>query len=277
MVQMASPRDESAQERRRRVAGLVAQAHEADLVVLPELRAADYFEFEQYEQRAETFDGPTVRAGQEWARELRSHIHLGSIVERDANGRLFNTAVLISPDGAIAQRYRKMHIFGYASGETELPTPGNSVEVVDTVLGRLATTTRYDLRFPDLWSRLAKAGAQTALVPAAWPLARIEHWRLFTTCRAVEKQVLLIACNAVGEQAGGIETGGHSRVVDPWANVLAEAATAEEVLFCDVDTSIVDAVRAEFPVLADRRPIPANKTGQATGPATNPHTSRSTA
>ncbi|MER5183307.1 carbon-nitrogen family hydrolase [Streptomyces sp. NPDC002896] len=257
LLQVASPREEPPAKRRERVGRMVTTARGADLVVLPELWAAGYFAFDAYTERAETLDGPTVAVGREWARELGTHVHLGSIVERDPHGRLYNTAVLIAPDGAIVHTYRKVHVFGYASREAELLTAGAALEVADTKLGPLGATTCYDLRFPELWRALADRGAKSVIVPAAWPAARREHWQLFTTCRAVEQQVLLIACNAVGIQDGGVELGGHSRVVDPWGDVLGEAGAEEGVTFCDTDMTVVDTVRAEFPVLADRRwPMP---------------------
>lgn len=253
LVQVASPAEESPAERRERVGRIVAGARGADLVVLPELWAAGYFAFDAYTDRAETLSGPTVAAGREWARELGAYVHLGSVVERDDEGRLHNTAVLLAPDGSIAHTYRKVHVFGYASREAELLTPGEEIGVADTALGKVAATTCYDLRFPELWRGLVDAGAETVVVPAAWPAARREHWRLFTTARAVEQQVLVVACNAVGVQDGGVELGGHSRVVDPWGVVLAEAGVEEGITFCDVDPAVVPRVRAEFPVLADRR------------------------
>ncbi|GAA4094741.1 carbon-nitrogen family hydrolase [Actinomadura miaoliensis] len=253
LVQVASPPEEPPAERRERVGAMVAQARGADLVVLPELWAAGYFAFDRYTERSETLAGPTVTAAREWARDLDAYVHAGSIVERDDTGRLFNTAVLIAPDGQIAHTYRKVHVFGYASREAELLTPGDTLDVCATPFGPLGATTCYDLRFPELWRDLVDRGAQTVVVPAAWPEARREHWRLFTTCRAVEEQVLLIACNAVGVQHGGVVLGGHSRVVDPWGTVLAEADTAEGVTFCEIDPAVVGKVRAEFPVLADRR------------------------
>jgi predicted amidohydrolase len=253
MVQLASPPEEPPEQRRIRAGSLVAQARGADLVVLPELWAAGYFAFDRYPELAEPLEGPTVAVGREWAHTLGAYVHLGSLIERDEDGRLFNTAVLLAPDGGIVHTYRKIHVFGYASREAELLTPGDGLEVVGTPFGRIGATTCYDLRFPELWRALVDRGAQTVVVPAAWPAARREHWRLFTTCRAVEEQVLLVAVNAVGRQAGGVELGGHSRIVAPWGTVLAEAGTAEEVVCCDVDPAVVDAVRAEFPVLADRR------------------------
>ncbi|PZG31637.1 carbon-nitrogen hydrolase [Spongiactinospora gelatinilytica] len=253
LVQVASPPEEPPAERRERVTAMVAGARGADLVVLPELWAAGYFAFDAYAERAEPLEGPTVAAARAWATDLGAYVHAGSIVERDAAGRLFNTAVLVAPDGLIAHTYRKVHVFGYASREAELLTPGDTLDVCPTPFGPLAATTCYDLRFPELWRDLVDRGAQTVVVPAAWPAARREHWRLFTTCRAVEEQVLLIACNAAGVQHGGVELGGHSRVVDPWGTVLTEAGTDEGITFCDVDPAVIAKVRAEFPVLADRR------------------------
>ncbi|GAA2613043.1 carbon-nitrogen family hydrolase [Actinomadura fulvescens] len=265
LVQVASPPEEAPAERRERVGAMVAQARGADLVVLPELWAAGYFAFDRYDERSEPLDGPTVTAAGAWARELDAYVHAGSIVERDGAGRLFNTAVLVAPDGRIVHTYRKVHVFGYASREAELLTPGDALEVCATPFGPLGATTCYDLRFPELWRDLVDRGATTVVVPAAWPEARRDHWRLFTACRAVEEQVVLIACNAVGVQHGGAVLGGYSRVVDPWGTVLVEAGTAEGVTFCDIDPAVVAKVRAEFPVLDDRRwPAAAHSTQRRT-------------
>lgn len=252
LIQVASPEAETPEARRQRVAGMVESARGADLVVLPELWPTGYFAFDSYAEHAEPLDGPTVAAGRAWAASLGAHVHLGSLVERDAAGRLYNTAVLVTPDGELAHVYRKMHVFGYASREAELLQPGEELAVAPTPFGPFAATTCYDLRFPELWRTLVDRGAQLVTVPAAWPAVRREHWRLFTTTRAVEQQILLVACNAVGTHHG-VAAGGHSRVVDPWGRVLAEAGTEEGVTLCDVDPGIVTTVREEFPVLADRR------------------------
>ncbi|WP_433269119.1 carbon-nitrogen family hydrolase [Actinosynnema sp. CS-041913] len=252
LVQVASPPEETPDARRARVGRMVAEASGADLVVLPELWAAGYFAFDTYSERSEPLHGPTVEAARQWAVDLGAHVHLGSIVERDDQGRLFNTAVIIAPDGRIVHTYRKVHVFGYASREASLLTPGDKLDVADTALGPVGATTCYDLRFPELWRGLVDRGAETVIVPAAWPAARSRHWRLFTECRAVEEQVLLVACNAVGVQ-DGVELAGGSRVVDPWGTVLAEAGADEGVTVCEYDLAAVAKARAEFPVLADRR------------------------
>jgi predicted amidohydrolase len=254
LVQVASPPEEAVADRIERVGEMVrAHAAGADLVVLPELWAAGYFAFEDYEARAESLlDGPTICAARAWSRELGAHVALGSVLERSTDG-LHNTAVVLDPTGATVHRYRKVHVFGYASREAELLSPGREVDVFDAPWGSTAATTCYDLRFPELYRELVDRGARSVLVPAAWPAARLEHWRLFTTVRAVEQQVLLIACNGAGLQRGEVRLGGHSRVIDPWGELLVEAGEDEQVVVCDVDPGVVDSVRARFPALADRR------------------------
>jgi predicted amidohydrolase len=252
LLQVASPATETVAARRDRVGRMVADAKGAGLIVLPELWNVGYFAFDSYRELSEPMDGDTVAAGKEWARQLGCYLHLGSFVESGADGRLYNTAVLIDPAGEIAHSYRKIHVFGYRSREAELLTPGSEITVADTPLGAVAATTCYDLRFPELWRDLIDAGAHIVIVPAAWPAARLEHWRLFTSVRAVEEQILLISCNAVGEQ-NGIALGGHSRIVDPWGLVLAEAGDSEGITWCDVDPTVIARVRDEFRVLQDRR------------------------
>jgi predicted amidohydrolase len=253
LLQVASPDSESVDERRERVAGMVRDAAEADLIVLPELWAAGYFAFDTYERDAEPTRGRTVTDLAALARETGSHIHVGSFVERLDSGALRNTAVLLGPDGEVVHSYSKIHVFGYESKEAQLLQAGERISVADTPFGRVSGTTCYDLRFPELWRGIVDLGAQIVIVPAAWPAARLEHWRLFTSVRAVEEQVLLVACNAAGTQSG-VRLGGHSRVIDPWGTVLAEAGEEEGITFCDADPSIVSAVREDFPVLSDRLP-----------------------
>lgn len=253
LVQVASPPQEPLHERIERVGEMVRGAAGADLVVLPELWSVGYFAFDRYAAAAESAgDGPTIAAGRAWARELGAHVVAGSVVERSPAG-LHNTAVVLGPDGSVVHRYRKVHVFGHGSREAALLTPGDDAGVFDAPWGVTGTTTCYDLRFAELWRALVDRGARGVVVPAAWPAARLEHWRLFTTVRAVEQQVLVVACNAVGTQAGDVRLAGHSRVVDPWGEVLVEAGDREEVVTCEVDPGVVDAVRARFPVLADRR------------------------
>lgn len=251
LVQLASPDAESQADRIARVEELLRHHRGVDLFVLPELWSAGYFNFDHYADLAEDFNGPTVSMARRVARDSGSAIHLGSIIERGDDGALYNTAVLVDAAGEIAQTYRKIHVFGYESLESQLLTPGDRLSVVESTLGRLGSTTCYDLRFPGLWQELSARGADAVVVPAAWPAVRREHWTLLTQARAVEHQLWILACNACGTQ-GGVQLGGFSRVIDPSGRVLAECGDGEEVLVVEVDPSRVDEVRSEFPVVADR-------------------------
>ena len=251
LVQVASPDNESRQERIDRVETLLRGISGAELIVLPELWSAGYFHFDEYQDLAETLDGPTVSMCSRVAKDLGVHLHIGSIIEAGEDGQLSNTSILLGPDGDVVHTYRKIHVFGYKSKEAGLLTAGSSLPVAQAPFGATAGITCYDLRFPGLWMELSTRGAEIVIVPAAWPAARREHWRLLTTARALEHQLFVIACNAAGSQEG-VELGGHSRVVDPAGNVLAEAGEGESVLMVDIDPRQVGAVRSEFPVIGDR-------------------------
>ena len=251
LVQVASPDTESRETRIARVEALLRQYNDVDLFVLPELWSAGYFAFDRYDELAEDFDGPTVSMAKRVAKDLGSAIHLGSFIERGADGKLHNTAVLVDATGRVAQTYRKIHVFGYQSLESQLLAPGTSLSVVPSNFGALASTTCYDLRFPGLWQELSERGAETVVVPAAWPASRREHWRLLTQARAVEHQLWVFACNACGVQ-GDVELGGYSRIVDPSGRIIVECGAEEEVVIAEIDPTLVTAVRADFPVIADR-------------------------
>jgi predicted amidohydrolase len=251
LVQVASPDSETRAERIHRIESILRGINGADLIVLPELWSAGYFHFDQYETLAETLSGPTVSMCSRVAADLGVYLHLGSIIEAGQDGQLSNTSILLGPDGSVAHTYRKIHVFGYKSKEAELLTAGSALPVAQLPFGAVSGITCYDLRFPGLWMELSTRGAEIVIVPAAWPAARREHWRLLTTARAVEHQIFVIACNAAGSQEGA-ELGGHSRVVDPAGKVIAEADAGEAVLMVDIDPQQVTAVRTEFPVINDR-------------------------
>lgn len=252
LLQLAPDYDTSPDVRRAAVIGAVRACAGADLVVLPELWPQGGFIYQRWAEEAEPVDGPTVAALGEVARELGAHVHGGSIIERDDAGRLYNTSVLLGPDGSLLATYRKIHLFGFAEGEPALLTAGGAVVVVETPLGPLGLATCYDLRFPELFRGLVDAGAELVLLPAAWPAARVGHWSLLARARAVEDQLVVVAVNTAGVQAGKT-MGGCSVVVDAQGVVLAEAGTGAETLSVEVDLAEVRAWRERFPVLADRR------------------------
>jgi predicted amidohydrolase len=239
-------------ERRGQAADLVRAQAGAELVVLPELWPQGGFLYARWAEQAEPVDGPSVAAVAAAAKDIGAWVHAGSIIERDESGALYNTSVLLAPDGSVAATYRKIHLFGFSEGEPALLTAGLEPVVVDTQLGRIGLATCYDLRFPELFRALVERGAELVLMPSAWPKARIEHWSVLARARAIENQYVVVANNAAGRQ-GSTELGGRSAVIDARGSVLAEAGDGAEVLSVEVDLSEVREWRERFPVLADRR------------------------
>jgi predicted amidohydrolase len=251
-LQLGPPSGEPTAERVRAVSERVRGLRGADLIGLPELWPTGYFDFDRYEQEAEAFPGSTVHAIRAAARDARAHVAGGSVLERAADGRLHNTAFLVDPDGELVLSYRKIHTFGYQSLEARLLASGKQIDSVETTLGRVGLTTCYDLRFPEMFRVLVDRGAEIVVMPAAWPRPRIEHWQLLARARALENQVFLVACNGAGGDHG-TSLGGTSLIADPWGEIVARAGDGEETLEAEIDPGRVQAIRREFPVLADRR------------------------
>ncbi|MCY0924626.1 carbon-nitrogen family hydrolase [Streptomyces sp. H27-H1] len=252
LIQIAVNEGESVVSRRSRAADLVREQSGSDLVVLPELWTVGAFAYEQFETEAEPLDGPTYGAMSAAARDAGVWLHAGSFVERAGDGSLYNTALVLSPTGELAATYRKIHRFGFDQGEAVLMSAGESLTTVTLPEQTLGLATCYDLRFPELFRGLVDAGATTMVVSAGWPARRRGHWTLLNRARAVEDQSYVLACGSAGTN-GGVEQAGHSLVVDPWGEVLAEAGPGEEVLTVDLDPKKVAETREQFPALKDRR------------------------
>ncbi|HEX4588672.1 MAG TPA: carbon-nitrogen family hydrolase [Gemmataceae bacterium] len=248
-VQLAV-RDRPKAETLGHVLALLEATRGSDLVLLPELWPCGFFAFERYAIDAEPIDGPIVTTLRAKARDLRTHLLTGSFVERDGED-LFNTTLLLNPDGDILARYRKIHLFGYGSEEKRRLRAGTGVTVVPTPWGRAGFAICYDLRFPELFRRMADQGVDFFLVTSAWPRPREEAWILFNKARAVENMAYLLSCNCAGEQAGRRFVG-RSMIVDPGGQVLAEGGADEEIVTAQIDPARVAGLRNELPFLRDR-------------------------
>ncbi|MFC9926848.1 carbon-nitrogen family hydrolase [Streptomyces sp. NPDC127190] len=251
LIQIAVDEGESVASRRQRVAALVRQQAGADLVVLPELWTTGAFAFEEFGREAEPLEGPTYEAMAKAASDAGVWLHAGSVPELDARGTLYNTSLVFSPTGELAAAYRKIHRFGFDKGEAVLMGAGRDLVTVRLPETTVGLATCYDLRFPELFRGLVDAGAELLVLPAGWPERRRAHWTLLAQARAVENQAFVLACGTAGTHAG-VPQAGHSIVVDPWGEVLAEAGHDEEVLTVDLDTAKVAATREQFPALKDR-------------------------
>lgn len=250
-IQLELKDGQSPAERMNRVLELIDQAGEVDLILLPEIWRANYFAFDTYREHSEGMDGPTVAALSDKARQKRAYIVGGSFVEQQRGGDLTNTTVLLDRQGNVAATYRKMHLFGYESAESKLLTRGRDVVVAETELGRFGLSTCYDLRFPELYRQMVDKGAEGFLVVAAWPYPRLHHWQTLNAVRAFENQCVLISCNCCG-LSHGARALGHSMVVDPWGTTVAGGGDIETVVKAEVDMSLVQRFRAQFPALKDR-------------------------
>jgi deaminated glutathione amidase len=241
-----------------------AAADGAGLVVLPEkwnvLGDADALR-----EGAEPLSGPTVSAASGWARELGIHLVAGSIPERaEGAEKLFNTSVLIGPDGEVRASYRKIHMFdvdvgGVSYRESETEEPGQ--EIVNATLDpelpgvTLGMTVCYDLRFPELYRILAVRGATVITVPSAFTHETGKHhWEILLRARAIENQAFVVAPNQVGQAPPHYHSYGHSMIVDPWGEVLARAAEEECFVAAEIDLEAEERVRTTLPSLANRRP-----------------------
>jgi predicted amidohydrolase len=238
----------------------------AALVVLPE-KWSVYGTPEDQRAGAEALDGPALSWARAIARELEIDLVAGSIAEApdgarpDPRGRGSNTSVHVGPDGADRATYRKLHMFDVQVGgrdyrESDGEAPGDEIVLSALADGTgLGLTICYDLRFPELYRRLAVDGARVLAVPSAFtePTTR-DHWEILLRARAIENQAFVVAANQVGRHAPGLKTGGRSMIVDPWGIVLAQAADAETHIVAELDLGRLERLRADLPSLANRRP-----------------------
>lgn len=252
LIQLDCSSSEPVESRIARAHRMIGEAAaKAELVVLPELWHCGAFDIDAARANAEPIDGPLVTGLAAAAKEHGIWLHGGSFAEIDG-GDHYNTSVLFTPDGRLAANYRKIHLFGFEGGETVLMSGGEELVVVDTPLGPTGLATCYDLRFPELFRALTAGDATAVVMCSGWPTPRIEHWDVLTRARAIEDQMWIIACNEVGEQPG-ITLGGHSVVVDPKGNVVAQAGEEETILYAQIDPELSGQWRAQFPALKDIR------------------------
>jgi deaminated glutathione amidase len=191
------------------------------------------------------------------------HLHIGSTAIARPDGKVANRAFLFGPDGAPMARYDKIHMFdvdlanGESWRESAVYEPGAETVVCDLPFARLGFSICYDLRFPQLFRSAANAGATVLTVPAAFTRQTGEaHWHILLRARAIENGAFVIAAAQGGLHEDGRETYGHSMIVSPWGEVLAEADHDEPaVIVADIDPAASAAARAKIPNLRNARPF----------------------
>ena len=237
----------------------------ADLVITPEQTGLMELDRASLFARIADEESDATLAGmRRLARETGRHIVVGSLAVRIAPDRAANRSFVIAPDGAVIARYDKIHMFdvdlpgGESYRESRSYRPGGAAVVVDLPWGRCGLTVCYDLRFAALYRALAQAGADFLTVPSAFTRVTGEaHWHVLLRARAIETGCFVFAAAQGGRHENGRSTYGHSLVVSPWGEIVAEAATDPGVILARIDPAEVAAARARIPALGHDRPFTA--------------------
>jgi deaminated glutathione amidase len=273
LVQMCSGRDVTRNVRD--ASALIREAASAGAKYIQTPEVTDLMELDRERLFAvaeiEAAHGP-LRQFRALAKELSVWLHLGSLVVKASDTKLANRAFVISPAGEIVARYDKIHMFdvdlpnGEVYRESTNYEPGRYAVVASLPWGGLGLSICYDLRFPHLYRALAKSGASFLAVPAAFTrLTGEAHWVTLLRARAIEAQCFVFAAAQGGLHEHGRETFGHSLIVSPWGQILAEGGVHPSVIFADIDLSEIASVRSRVPSLRHDRAfdvVPADKTAE---------------
>jgi predicted amidohydrolase len=202
----------------------------------------------------------SLAAYRELARKLGMFIHVGSMAIKVSHDKAANRSFLITPQGDIAARYDKIHMFdvdlgnGESYRESRNYSPGEQAVISSLPWGVLGLTVCYDLRFPALYRALAEAGATMLAIPSAFTKPTGEaHWHVLMRARAIENGSFVLASAQAGKHESGRETYGHSIIVDPWGRVLAEGGTEPGVIMAEIDPAQVTKARSKVPSLQHGR------------------------
>ncbi len=264
VIQLSSQDDVSLNLAKARTLVREAASARAELVALPENFAFMGDEADKRRHAESTSaesHGPITAAMVALARESGVWLVAGGMSEKSHDPeRPFNTSLLVSPNGVIVARYRKLHMFdvdlpdGTSLSESRATSPGDTPEVADLGAFKLGMTICYDLRFPELYRHLVREGVRLVTVPAAFTLTTgRDHWHVLLRARAIENQVFVLAPAQHGRHPRGRTTYGKSLIVDPWGDVLAQCPEGEGFAIARLDFAAQDRVRAGLPCLMHRR------------------------
>lgn len=247
----------------REVSSLIraARSNGAELITTPEVVGMLEPNREKALNKAqpENYHG-VLREFRALSRDLAIWLLIGSISIKLSNGKLANRSFLINPDGQIIARYTKIHMFdvevndGSIYRESATYQPGTSACLARTPWGLVGLTVCYDIRFPALYRDLAKAGAKIIFIPSAFTEVTGEaHWHILQRARAIENGCFIVSAAQTGMHEQNRKTFGHSIIVDPWGNILADADKDVGFITADLDLNLVDEVRKKIPSLTHDR------------------------
>ncbi|MDI4645548.1 carbon-nitrogen family hydrolase [Cohnella hashimotonis] len=231
----------------------VNEGDKPDVIVVPEMWNTGY-DLARIREIADPEGARTIEFVSSFSRKHGVNVVAGSVAASRAalGGGVTNTAYAFDRAGGRIAEYAKIHLFKLMDEHLHLEAgerPGR-FELEGVPAGAMIC---YDIRFPELARKLALDGAKVLFVPAEWPHPRLHHWRTLLQARAIENQMYVVACNRCGA-SGDTQFFGHSMVVDPWGEIVAEAGEEETILRAEIDLALTDEVRGRIPVFADRRP-----------------------
>ena len=242
---------------------LVRRAAEqgADFISLPECVALLEPDRDAlFRKSAAEADHAALHAFRALARELGLWLHVGSLAVLSEDGRIANRTFLIGPTGEVTAKYDKIHMFdvdlagGESYRESNTYQPGKQAVIADLPWGRAGLTICYDVRFPALYNHLAGAGADFIGVPSAFTRKTGRaHWHVLLRARAIETGCWVFAAAQCGDHAAGRQTYGHSLIVDPWGEIVAEADEMPGIVIADIDPARVFEARGSVPSLTNAR------------------------
>jgi omega-amidase len=226
------------------------EMYQPNVIVLPELWTTGY-DLTNINELAD----PNVENTSHFLKELAKKNNVsfvgGSIANKTESG-IENTLLVIDHRGHFIHKYSKLHLFRLMD-EHQYLSPGRYMGLFRLFGHQLAGVICYDIRFPEWIRSHTSRGAEALFVVAEWPMPRLAHWRALLIARAIENQCYVIACNRSGEDPNN-HFAGHSIVIDPWGEIVAEADDTESVLIAEIDLRKTREVREMIPVFSDRRP-----------------------
>ena len=226
---------------------------EADFVMLPEIFTWPY-DNNCFPQFAESGEGETYRFLSNLARERKAYVIGGSIPELD-DGKIYNTSYVFDREGELIGKHRKVHLFdidvpgGQYFKESDVLSPGKAMTVFDTEYGRMGVCICFDIRFPDLFLQMRRAGVRMVFVPAAFNMTTgPAHWQTLFRSRALDQQIFMIGCSPARDETASYIAYGHSIVTDPWGRILRELDEKEGILDIELDLVETDRIRTQIPL-----------------------------
>ncbi|MCL2689684.1 MAG: carbon-nitrogen hydrolase family protein [Chitinispirillia bacterium] len=229
----------------------------ADLIALPEMF---YHPFELSKlKELVSFSEQVHEEFSAISKRLKIHLCTGTFVTSLGDRKLGNSAFLYGPDGKILLSYQKNHLFDVSYGgldirESAVFTHGDHISSADTPLGNIGIAVCYDIRFPELFRKLILSGAELVLVPSVFnQVSGPAHWNMLTRIRAVDNQIFLAGISQGRNMESAYQAYGHSIIISPWGEVLAEALEGEEIIYADLDPAQLKETRERLPLLKHRR------------------------